>query len=254
MMVGPLAEAASHPCIIEIQEPEGMEQEAIRLHSLLGEKVGEPEMRFLNINSSAAGKRISIPVHPDCIIIFTYNPGLEDVKLKQATHDRCVNLDFDYPTKEAECRRLARMVNRVLRNPRNQVPDHLREDLDPKVMEPFVAIVEKMRNVARERPSYIESPGSRTAARLCLQLMAQSSLGDSRADRTVRLLLDFCRSYEDKHTDAAPDTEVQSLLGDELLKLQELCDGWYKAGTPFRDDKSPGDVAAATKKPKTSGS
>jgi MoxR-like ATPase len=246
MLLGPLAEAASRACVIEIQEPEGMEQEAIRLHSLLGEKVGEPAKRYLNINSSAAGKKISIPVHKDCIIIFTYNPGLEDVKLKQATHDRCVNLDFDYPTKEAESRRLARMVNRVLRDETNQVPPGLRREVEPKVLEPFVAIVEKMRNTARTNAAFIESPGSRTAARMCLQLMLQAYLGDNRSDRTVRLLLDYCRSYEEKSSEqGAPDQMVQSILGDELQSLQALSDAWFAEGAPARGDKP----AAEVKKP-----
>jgi hypothetical protein len=58
------------------------------------------------------------------------------------------------------------MVNRVLRDETNQVPPGLRREVEPKVLEPFVAIVEKMRNTARTNAAFIESPGSRTAARM----------------------------------------------------------------------------------------
>jgi len=247
---GPLTEAAKRPCIIEIQEPEGMEQEAIRLHSMLGEKVGEPDRRYLNINSSAAGTELTVPVHKDAIIIFTYNPGQEDVKLKQATHDRCVNLDFDYPTKEAECRRLAKIVNRVLRDESNTVPDELRIGLKPEELEPFVGIVDKMRNAAKEDAGFIEEPGSRTAARLCLQLMHQAFGDDHRGDRTVRLLLDYCRSYEEKAT-SVPDAKINQILADELPALSAFNDHYYHLGLQARGEPLPEDAAKTTKKKPT---
>jgi MoxR-like ATPase len=258
MLMGPLAEAVSRPCVVEIMEPEGMEQEAIRLHSTLGEKFGEPGARYLNINSSAAGRNITIPVHPDCIIVFTYNPGIEDVKLKQATHDRCVNLDFDYPTTDAEARRLARMVNRVLNDPDNQIPDGteddvvrptngLREDLDPKVLEPFVKAGEKLRNAARVNPAFIEAPGARTMARMVVQMMMQAYQGDNRGDRTARLLLDYLRSYEEKGTTGSEEV-LTVMLADELQAIQDFTTDLFERGKLDRGEvEAPEGAAKGTK-------
>ena len=96
---------------------------------------------------NAAGGALSLPVHPECIIVFTYNSGAEDIRFKSALHDRMGNFDFEYPDVETESRRYAKMVTKMMAL--QQEAPELQREYSPEEMLPVVRIIERALQAAK---------------------------------------------------------------------------------------------------------
>jgi hypothetical protein len=182
---GMLARVCQGDGMCIIQEPEGMENEMVRLHSVAGSDVGEPGRRTLLTNSTSGE---IIEVHPEFYMAITYNSGEEDVRFKQALHDRAINLDFEYPSVDEESKRYARMASKMMHyaatesaHMRSQlvgmarnadgIPEGMRVDVTAEDVKPVVEAMVKLRNAHNTNPAeFVDSPGSRQGVHIYTDL------------------------------------------------------------------------------------
>lgn len=217
---GPLARAVKEDAVVVIQEPEGMENEAVRLHSVAGDRVGDPNHRYLTVNS--AGGDLFIPVHPECILIFTYNSGKEDVRFKTALHDRMGNLDFEYPDQEAEARRYARMVSTMMKQ--QTLAPELARDYLPEELLPMVRVMERARNAHAQDPEdFKDMPGSRQAVHCYCDLLLLGYAGDVDPVETMSSMLCYLLPGSDLMTIEERKLKIREVLtSDERDALMDL--------------------------------
>lgn len=220
---GPLARAVQEPAMVVIQEPAGMKHELVRLHSIAGDNVGEPESRTLQINSTKG--QLSIPVHPDCIVAFTYNEGKEGEWLGDALHDRSCNLDFEVPSEEDEARRYQVILkNKLLKNQQEFPQLHDKE--------PPLSLCRNMVKAMRQlRSSHVNDPkeiirgypGGRTGPHVMADLIMEGAQGNEQA---VAMAIDGFH-YLMEGTEAGNDyesrtQELDTILQDHLKGLREI--------------------------------
>lgn len=257
---GPLTRAVQRKSVVVIEEPEGMENEMVRLHSVAGDKVGDPTQRYVIVNAAAGEMRI--PVHPDCRLIFTYNSGEEDVRFKTALHDRALNLDFEYPTQEQEANRYARMTSEMLthqviapniRPKKEEVTSDDGELLDikweneitPAQVLPVVRAMEKLRNVHKAHPEdFVDQPGARQGAHIFTDLYLGGWLAydASQEDpyepvrsvqKTVQKSLRYVLPGSAQMNESQRDTMLDEVLADEIDELHEIAMAGARAREEF---------------------
>lgn len=219
---GPLARALEHPCMVVIQEPEGFENDMVRIHSVFGDNVGAPESRYLTFNSSSGEQRLD--VHKDAIVALTYNPGKEDIKFKTALHDRACNLDFEYPDAEQEAERIAKMVTRVMAREevKDEAPGLSREYSAEEVM-PMVRYMETLRNAHKENPDvFIEMPGSRTTVHSMCDLLMQGYIGDKFAREHVMLSLNHLLRGSDNIDPTERGKNLREMMTDVTQDIHKI--------------------------------
>jgi MoxR-like ATPase len=217
---GPLTRAVREDCVVVIQEPEGMENEAVRLHSIAGDRVGDPGHRYLTVNSSEG--EIQVPVHPECIVIFTYNSGEEDVRFKTALHDRMGNLDFEYPDLETEARRFANMVTKMM-NHQTEAPELRRTYTADEVL-PMVRVLERARAAHAHYPQdFVETPGSRQGVHCFCDLLLQGYSGDEAPVDTMAVMLQYLLPGSEIMPVEQRQLKIREvLLADEVDALNEI--------------------------------
>lgn len=217
---GPLARAVREDCVVVIQEPEGLANEAVRLHSAAGDNIGDPTRRYLTVN--AAGGELALPVDPECIIIFTYNSGAEDVRFKSALHDRMGNFDFEYPDQETESRRYARMVTKMMAL--QQEAPELRRQYQPEEMLPMVRIIERARQAHQQNPSeFVDAPGARQGAHCYCDLLLQGYGGDENAVETMATMLRYILPGSELMTVEQRDARIRDVVtSDDFQELNEI--------------------------------
>jgi hypothetical protein len=110
--VGELVKWMKEPSCVVLQEPENQQEDLVQMHQALGDRLGDPNKRFVMIDSSSGTVH---RVHPDCTIFITHNAREGQAEIPDATKDRALNLDFDYPPVEQEAERLARAVTNVMK-------------------------------------------------------------------------------------------------------------------------------------------
>jgi hypothetical protein len=217
---GPLARWVQEDAVVVIQEPEGLENEAVRLHSAAGDNVGDPTKRFLTINSSAG--EVSVPVHPECLIVFTYNSGEEDVRFKTALHDRMGNFDFEYPDLESESRRWSRMVTKMMAF--QQEAPELQRDYTAEEILPMVRVFERARAAHRQNPAdFVDVPGSRQGAYCYCDLLLQGYGGDEAAVDTMTTMLRYLLPGSEIMTVEQRDAKIRDVLtADDFQDLNDI--------------------------------
>jgi MoxR-like ATPase len=229
---GPLAQALQEPCMIVIQEPEGMEHEAVRLHSVFGDNVGEPGTRRLTLNT-VNGPR-DIDVHEDCIIAFTYNSGEEDVRFKTALHDRACNLSFEYPTEEEEAKRYSKMVTSVMnRDGMKEEAPELAREYSPEEMLPVVKLMTQLREAHRTNPdAFVDVPGSRQGVMVMTNLLLQGYGGDEDPMSTISERLDYLLPGSEN----MPREERMSYLREQFTDIFTEFDAIARRARESRED------------------
>jgi MoxR-like ATPase len=157
--LGELGRALKVPSVIVIQEPEGKQDEFVRLHSILGDNVGTTEGRSFTVNSPS-GDMVH-KVHDDAYIIFTYNGNKGAVRFKQAFYDRVHHFTFEYPSEEEEAKRYAKVADLMLRdNP--DMPRSLQRETTIDDVMPVVKLIRQARMSARDDSSdVLVTPGGR---------------------------------------------------------------------------------------------
>lgn len=110
--VGDLVKWMKEPSCVVLQEPEGQEEDLVQMHQALGDRLGDPTKRFVMIDSSSGTTH---RVHPDCTIFISYNARPGQSEIPDATKDRALNMDFEYPPVEQEAARMARAVTNVMK-------------------------------------------------------------------------------------------------------------------------------------------
>jgi MoxR-like ATPase len=112
---GKLTRAATEGAIIVLNEitelPRG---QLTAIHNMVGSGVGDSD-RYIVIKSpnSAEGETM-IPVHPDTIFFFTYNPERSDRRPHQALLSRSMNFHIGHDNEEEEAHILALRTSGVL--------------------------------------------------------------------------------------------------------------------------------------------
>jgi MoxR-like ATPase len=230
---GPLARALRQPVVVVIQEPEGFENEMVRLHSVFGDNVGSPETRYLTFNSSSGEQRLD--VHPDAIIAFTFNSGKEDVKFKTALHDRACNLDFEYPEAEDEARRYSKMITRMMtREAIEQEAPELAREYTPEEVMPVVRYMETLRAAHMTNPdTFIEMPGSRQGVHCYCDLLLQGYGGDPNPTETLMEPL----KYLLRGSDNMAEEERMRNLREQMTDLLDDFSGVATRAWDARQDK-----------------
>jgi len=171
-MLGPLARAAQHPCIICMDEPEGLEEDLVSLNAAFGSDIGNPGDRFLTVNSMS-GDEFSVKIDPDCMFFVTFNPGEQELRLRSSTMNRALNYDFEYPPVEEEMKMTATKVSKIMKY-QNEAPG-LQRDFTPDEVAPIVRFVRRLRDVhAKEPSSFIDFPDGRQGAMMFADLMLES--------------------------------------------------------------------------------
>lgn len=112
---GKLTLAAQRGAVIVLNEitelPRG---QLTMIHNMIGSGIGDNE-RFIVIKSpSAKEKEMMIPVHPDTVFFFTYNPERSDRRPHQALLSRSVNIHMGHGDEKNEAQILMHRVNAVL--------------------------------------------------------------------------------------------------------------------------------------------
>lgn len=219
-IVGPLSRWAQEPSMIVIQEPEGMENELVRLHSAAGDNVGDPTGRYITINSSAGEERI--PVHPDCIIVLTYNSGEEDIRFKPALHDRAGNFDFEYPPAEEEAKRIAQMVTKAMQY-QSEAPG-LQREFTPEEVMPLVKIAERARNAHQKNPAdFVGTPGARQMAKFYCSLLLHGYRKDEDPVITSSSALRYLLPGSENMSVEERDRKLrETVLSDHYTELHDI--------------------------------
>lgn len=223
--LGTIAEAVQHPCILVINEAEGMQNEAVRLHSMLGDNIADPGSRYLTLNS-VNGER-QVKVHEDCIVVLTYNSGEEDNRFKTAVHDRVCNLDFEYPSEKDEAERIATIVSRGMQHD-DEIPEELRRDYGPEEVLPIVKLTRQLRDAHRSDPeAFVEVPGARQCAHLFADIVQAGYNGGEDPVGTMQQSLGYLLPGSEN---MAPDERQRYLreqMGDVYQELTALAqDAW----------------------------
>lgn len=128
---GKLTRLSVLPVFAAINEVESQADQLESLHNLLGARLGDPSKRFVTINSPS-GQTMNVMAHPDFQLVMTWNPGREDARLKEATMDRVLPMEFTYGSQEEECERVAVLLNAIVGKP------ILGREIDVKEIEPDV--------------------------------------------------------------------------------------------------------------------
>ena len=227
---GPLARAVREDSVVVIQEAEGLANQAVRLHSAAGDNVADPTRRYLTVN--AAGGALSLPVHPECIIVFTYNSGAEDIRFKSALHDRMGNFDFEYPDVETESRRYAKMVTKMMAL--QQEAPELQREYSPEEMLPVVRIIERALQAHRQNPSeFVDAPGARQGAHCYCDLLLQGYGGDENAVETMTTMLRYILPGSELMTVEQRDARIRDVISSD--DFQELNDIAIRAAEARQD-------------------
>lgn len=252
---GPLTTAIQGPNWVNISEPEGHEDTLVRVHSIAGDTVGAPDKRTLTISSTSGEKALSVPVHPEAVICFTFNPGIDDFQLGQALSDRMVNLDFDVPEIGERCERQLKMVEAMLGSEMSSIDDGLKNiGLKADDIRPIVEAMDKLAETTTRDHTFIQTPGERTTARFITQLAIASWYGNkvntAESDvESVLRMLDFTRSYEARANDPERARLIE-IIRDEKSDIGKLSRRIKKLGMASRGDVEEPVKAAAKPKPK----
>ena len=229
--LGTIAQAVQEPCVLVINEAEGMQNEAVRLHSMLGDKIGDPDSRYITLNSVNGSRQVK--VHPDCVIVLTYNSGEEDNRFKTAVHDRLCNLDFEYPSEEAEARRVAKIVTRGMQD--QEMPEELRREYTPEECLPIVQLTRQLRNAHRTNPeAFVEIPGARQCAHLMADLVQTGYQGGNDPTSTLAQTLGFLLPGSEN----MPVAERQAFLIEQMSDVFQELDAIARNAWDSRKDKS----------------
>jgi MoxR-like ATPase len=110
---GELSRWLQKPSVVVLDEPEGMDAQMVRLHSIAGDRIESSEGRFITVNSLTGEEKA---VHEDCYFFIAYNPGEGDQRFRPALHDRGLNLAFDYYDADVEAEILASEVTNIIGN------------------------------------------------------------------------------------------------------------------------------------------
>lgn len=217
--LGPLTRYAKEPCIIVINEPEGVEDTLVQLNEAFGSRIGDSSGRYISVNSTHG--ETSHPVHEDCIIALTYNPGPNEIQMPHSVHSRAVNFHMDPMSDEEDAKKLASMITKVMDNQTGS-PGLKREWTDKEVM-PMVQMRKQLQNLHRTNPEeWIALSDDRQAALMFTSLMKSSYAGRkspiSTMLETQRYLLPG--SYNmDKET---RDTKLRDIIQDQVQELMDL--------------------------------
>lgn len=234
---GPLTRAVQEPALVVIQEPAGMKHELVRLHSIAGDNIGEPESRHLQINSTKG--QLSIPVHPDCIVAFTYNEGKEGETLGDALHDRACNLDFEVPSVQDEAKRWQTILKYKLLRNQQEFPEL--HDVEP----PLEIIENGVRAMRQLRSSHLNDsaelvrgyPGGRAGPHIVADLIME---GANENEQATALALENLH-YLLEGTEAGNDYEsrvqqLETLLKDEFAGLAQIAEWGRKVVSGEADE------------------
>jgi hypothetical protein len=213
---GPLARALQKECLVVIQEPEGQEEDLVRIHGLLGDNIG-PKGEDINprrgMVSSPTGNAL-FQAHPGNLVFVTRNPQADESGMRDSTMDRSGHFDFEYRDDEVEARRLARMVTYVMRNqfftPRDSaiIRDYTADELMP-----MVEIMKRFRVLHAESPhEFVDVPGARKMVEVYTQMLLQAYGRDNVADDTTKELL----SPYFPPTDSMPREYRNDLLANQV--------------------------------------
>lgn len=215
--LGAIAEAVQHPCVLIINEAEGMQNEAVRLHSMLGDNIADPDSRYITLNSVNGDRQVK--VHPDCIIALTYNSGEEDNRFKTAVHDRVCNLDFEYPSEQEEAKRIATIVSRGMQAD-DEIPEELRRDYTPEEVLPIVKLTRQLRDAHRTDPeSFVEIPGARQSAHLFADLIQTGYNGADDPIGTMHQTLGYLLPGSENMTPEERQLHLREQMGDVYQEL-----------------------------------
>jgi hypothetical protein len=135
---GKLTRALQQPGVICLNEVEGHAREQLLA---LNEALGEGGT--LTINSSSGDQQI--PIHPEAVVVLTWNPGPDDYRLKSSTMTRLGLFEFPYGTAEQEAGRMGAMIGATLR--RQPVFEELHRDWTPAEVMPFARLAQRLDNL-----------------------------------------------------------------------------------------------------------
>lgn len=212
VLEGPLTRMAQLPSVAVLQEAAGLKAEMVRLHSVAGDRIGDPNQRYLTLNSSKG--RIAFPVHPDFVLAITYNAGEEDEDFGTALHDRALNLDFDYPSLEQECRRYALQAKQALNQ--QQIFEALHDiEIPPEVARPAVEVIRMLRT--RSSDMVRRAPGMRQGVSFFCDIIMAAAEDDALAvDRALKTLHHTLPGPESGMSFEARDMLLREILRDQV--------------------------------------
>jgi hypothetical protein len=196
-IVGSLSEAAQHRCAYVMTEIEGMEDDLVRLNTLFGSRVGEPEKRTVSAGSISDDDEI-VP-NEDFIVFITYNPGENDIKLPSSVANRALNISFEYAPLEEESKIVAKMASKVME--RQEAMPKLQREVEAEEIAPVVKLVRRLRDLHLTNPeTFKDMPDMRQAAHIYHDLLYLGAVGHpdpiSAVSKTLDHLLPGSMSME----------------------------------------------------------
>jgi hypothetical protein len=217
--LGPITRYAKEPCIIVMNEPEGIEDTLVQMNEAFGSQLGDRTQRYLSPNSSSGDASHS--VHPDCIFVLTYNPGPNEIQMPPSVHSRALNIHMDPLSEEEDAEKLASMVSKVMKGQRG-CPGIARDFTADEVM-PFVRIRKHLQNLHRTQPQdYISLTDDRQAALMFNTLMKSAYYGQKNAISTMTQTQRFLLPGNYNMTPEERDSKLREALQDQYTDLQNL--------------------------------
>lgn len=135
---GKLTRALQQPAVVCLNEVEGHAREQLLA---LNEALGEGGT--LTINSSSGDQQI--PIHPETVVVLTWNPGPDDYRLKSSTMTRLGLFEFPYGSAEQEAGRIGAMIGATLR--RQPVFSELHREWKPDEVILFARLAQRLDNL-----------------------------------------------------------------------------------------------------------
>ena len=215
--VGELVKWMKEPSCVVIQEPEGQEEDLVQLHSAIGDNLGDPNRRFVMIDSSSGSTH---RVHPDCTIFITYNDREGQAKIPDATQDRTLNMDFEYPPVEQEAERMAQIVTGMLKS--NTSHPGLDREYTADELKPMVLVAQEARKAAVEGSVEMGELGARQTARAYCRLLMHGY--DQSEDPVTAMCENLTFLYDRKEYSADERLQMlrDTIIADQHGRLHDI--------------------------------
>jgi len=214
-IVGRLADASQHRAAFIMDEIEGMEDDLVRLNTLFGSRVGEPDKRTVSAGSITDDDEI-VP-DEDFIVFITYNPGHDDIKLPSSVAARALNLSFEYAPPEEEAKIVARMTTAIAKQDK-EVEGLADRQFTPEEVRPVVDLIRRLRNHHATDPHiWKDQPDMRQAAHIVHDLV---NLGRAKNENALRTTVRRTLAYVLPGSMEMPISQRDSLL-DDVIKDYE---------------------------------
>lgn len=232
---GELARWLQQPSVIVIDEPEGMEAQMVRLHSIAGDDVDSADNRFVTVNSLTGEEK---PVHPDCFLFLAYNPGEGDQRFRPALHDRGLNLSFDYYDADVEAEILATEVTNIMRS--LPVDNHaLQKDWTAEELKPMAEVFVAARNAHMTNPADFPGEiGRRGTARAFAQMLLLGYEGHDEPVDTAFATMRWLTRQSGEVDVTQRDKQIRdSISADQHLRLNDIAKAARALNPAAKDDE-----------------